>query len=145
MVNSEKAKPTRLYWGIAVFSLIWNAFGCLDFTMTVVRYPAYMAAFPPEAVNWLDSAPTWTLVPWAIGVWGALAGSVLLLLRSRSAVPAFALSLAGLAVSLVWQAASGRPASMTGPADMVMTVAIWIVALALLGYALRMRARGVLC
>ncbi|MCJ2189177.1 hypothetical protein [Novosphingobium beihaiensis] len=144
MTARTQTKPSRRYWGIAVFSLIWNAFGCLDFTLTVTRYPAHMAAFPADMIDWLDAAPTWTLVPWAMGVWGALAGSLLLLVRSRRAVTAFALSLAGLAVHQIWQFTSGMPDSMITPANVVMAVAIWIVALALLWYAVRMRARGVL-
>jgi hypothetical protein len=39
--------------------------------------------------------PAWMTGVWAIGVWGALAGSVLLLLRSKWAVHVFAASLAG--------------------------------------------------
>ncbi|MCJ2178165.1 hypothetical protein [Novosphingobium album (ex Hu et al. 2023)] len=139
-----RAGPSWLFWTIAVLSLLWNAFGCMDFAMTVTRNRAYMAQFPPEVINWLDTAPIWTLVPWAMGVWGALTGSLLLLLRSRHAVEAFAISLAGLAVTQIWQAMSGMPESMTTPASTAISVMIWIVALALLWYAARMRAQGVL-
>ncbi|MCT2398890.1 hypothetical protein [Novosphingobium mangrovi (ex Huang et al. 2023)] len=138
------AKASWWFWIIAVLSLLWNAMGCADFTMTVTREPAYIAQFPPEVIDWLDAAPTVSLVVWAMGVWGALAGSLLLLLRSRWAVTAFAVSLAGLAGTLLWQLASDMPASMTTPANVAFSVAIWIVALALLWYAIRMRGRGVL-
>ena len=144
MTFAAKAKPSWLFWMTGMLSLAWNAFGCVDFTMTVTRNPGYMAQFPPDMVNWLDAAPTWTLVPWAMGVWGALAGSLLLLLRSGHAVAAFGISLAGLAVSQAWQLSSGMPESMMTPASISISVAIWIVALALLWYAVRMRARGVL-
>lgn len=138
-------RAPRSFWVVAVLSLLWNAFGCFDFTMTVTRNPAYLAAFPPDVIDWLDAAPTWTLLPWALGVWGALAGSLLLLLRSRRAVPAFAASLAGLAISQAWQLTSGMPASMLGPVNVAITAVIWIIAIALLWYALRMRRAGVLC
>ncbi|WP_067734114.1 hypothetical protein [Novosphingobium naphthalenivorans] len=144
MKAATRAKASWLFWAIAALSLLWNAFGCMDFTLTVTRTPPYMAQFPPEMVDWLDTQPTWTLVPWALGVWGALAGSLLLLLRSRHAVAAFALSLAGLAVSQIWQALSDMPESMTTPAATGMTVTIWIAALVLLWYAVRMRGQGVL-
>ncbi|KHK92746.1 hypothetical protein LK12_07385 [Novosphingobium malaysiense] len=132
------------FWIIAVLSLLWNAMGCADFTMTVTRNSAYLAGFTPEMINWLDSAPTWTLVPWALGVWGALAGSLFLLLRSRWAVAAFAASLIGLAVTQIWQFSSNMPDSMTAPGSVAFTVTIWIVAIALLWYSVRMRRFGVL-
>ncbi|HKR91151.1 hypothetical protein [Novosphingobium sp.] len=112
--------------------------------MTVSRNATYLAQVPPDTIDWLDSAPTWTLVPWALGVWGALAGSLLLLLRSRWAVAAFTVSLLGLAVNQVWQLLSNMPASMRTPANMGLSAAIWIIAMALLWYAARMQARGVL-
>lgn len=137
-------RPRWSFWVIGALSLIWNAFGCVDFTMTVTRNPAYLGQFPPDMINWLDAAPTWTMVPWALGVWGALAGSLLLLARSRYAVGAFVLSLLGLAVMQVWQIISGMPASMLAPANIAMTGAIWIVAIALLWYATGARSRGLL-
>lgn len=144
MATVAGPRPGWSFWVIAALSLAWNAFGCLDFTMTVTRNPAYLAQFPADVVNWLDSAPTWTLVPWALGVWGALAGSLLLLARSRHAVTAFAVSLLGLAVMQVWQLSAGLPASMLAPANIAMTAAIWIVAIALLWYATGLRVRKVL-
>lgn len=40
----------------------------------------------------------WMETAWAIGVWGAFLGALLLLARSRHAAAAFALSLLGLAM-----------------------------------------------
>jgi hypothetical protein len=73
-----------------------------------------------------------------------LAGSLFLLLRSGWAVTAFAASLIGLAVSQIWQFSSNMPDSMTSPGSVAFTVTIWVVALALLWYSVRMRRAGVL-
>ena len=59
------------------------------------------SAFEQKA--FFASFPVWMKAFWAIGVWGAIAGSLLLLLRSRHAVTAFGLSLAGLAINSFWQ------------------------------------------
>lgn len=144
MASVTKMRAGWSFWVIGIVSLAWNVFGCLDFTMTVTRNAAYLAKAPPDMINWLDAAPTWTLVPWALGVWGALAGSLLLLLRSRRAVAAFALSLVGLAVNQIWQFTTNMPPSLLTPASIALTMIIWIVALVLLWYAARMRDRGVL-
>lgn len=137
-------RPGWTFWLIAVLAVLWNAFGCLDFTMTASRNPTYLAQVSPEIIDWLDSAPSWTLVPWALGVWGGLAGSLLLLARSGWAVPAFAVSLVGLAVSQAWQFSAGMPESMTTPGMLAMTACIWVIALGLLWFAWDKRRAGVL-
>jgi len=132
------------YWTIAVLSLLWNAMGAIDFAMTASRNPVYLAQYSADMIDWLDAAPTWTLVPWALGTLGALAGSLALLLRSKAAVPAFAVSLGGLAVLQAWQIATGLPPSMKGATNVLFTIVLWAVALALVWHALRKRRQGVL-
>lgn len=143
-MKSNRAGPGAIYWTVAVLSLLWNAFGCFDFTMTVTRNAAYLANFPPDMIDWLDAAPAWMTVAWAAGVWGALAGSLAVLLRSRWAVPAFTLSLGGLAATTVYQIAGGVPGGMASPGAIAMTVVIWAIAVGLLWFAIRKSAQGVL-
>jgi hypothetical protein len=82
---------------------------------------------------------------WAIGVWTGVLGSLLLLLRSRWAIHAFAVSLAGLAIATAYQFGSGTmPESLRTRGDMIFTGCLWAVAVFLLWYALRERGRGVL-
>lgn len=132
------------YWAIALLSLAWNAMGALDFAMTASRNLAWLAQASPDLIDWLDSMPDWAMLPWAAGTLGAFAGSCALVLRSRLAVPAFAVSLAGLAGLHAWQASAGVPTSLSGPGNLAFKVALWIVAIALLWYALRQRRHGVL-
>jgi len=55
------------------------------------------------------------------------------------------LSLAGLAVSTLYQhLLSSVPAGMMTGVMIGMSIAIWVIAIALLVYAIRMRDRGVL-
>jgi hypothetical protein len=126
-------------------SLIWNAFGAYDYLMTQTGNAAYLAMFSPEQRAYFESFPAWMEATWAIGVWGAVLGSILLLLRSRLALWSFAASLAGLALSTLWQfALSGADlGTLFGPAPMIMNAMIWTIALALLFYAWKMKARGV--
>jgi hypothetical protein len=71
--------------------------------------------------------------------------ALLLLARSRHAVAAFALSLAGLAVSTVYQyGLSSLPPEMKSMTMVAMNLAIWAAAIGLLVYAMRMRRGGVL-
>lgn len=136
--------PRWPYWLIALLALLWNAFGCLDLMMTASRNVTWLASLPPEVIDWLDGAPTWSLFTWTIGVGAGLVGALCLLARSRHAVPAFAASLLGLAGNQVWQFTSDMPKSMTSAGNVALSVMIWAIALMLLWFAVRKRGEGVL-
>lgn len=133
-------------WIVGIISLLWNSFGALDYTLSKLHNASYLAGFTPEQRDFFDSFPLWANVGWAFGVWGAVAGSLLLLMRSRHAVVAFILSLAGLAVSSLFQFGVA-PVSVTtlfGTFPVYFTLMIAVIAVALLIYAQRQTASGVL-
>ena len=90
----ETVKTPWHLWLVGVLSLLWNGFGAFDFIQTTTRGEAYMraAGFDDAMVAYYEAMPGWMYVPWTLGVWGAVIGSVMLLLRRRWAVPAFGLS-----------------------------------------------------
>jgi hypothetical protein len=141
---AARTRPVHL-WIVGIIAILWNAFGAFDYTMTNLRNQAYLAQFPPEMMTYMDAMPSWLTAFWAFGVWGALAGALLLLMRSRHAVAAFAVSLLGLAVSTGYQQlAMDLPASMETPGMIMVQLIIWAGAIFFLVYAWKMRARGVL-
>src|SRR5580765_1381085 len=100
---------------------------------------------PNAALAWVDNMPIYAQIGWGLGVWLALAGSVLLLIRHRWAVWAYGISLVGAILSLGWQIALAPPlAGATGPMFTVMPYVIIVVALGLFLYARAMGAKGVL-
>ncbi len=136
--------PAHL-WIVGIVALLWNAFGAFDYVMTQIQNEAYLAQFSDAARLYFDSFPAWVEAAWALGVWGGLLGSLLLLARSRYAEFAFGLSLVGLLAATIYQQVlSAMPADLrTGPM-VAMNVVIWVVAIGLFVYAHRMRARGLL-
>lgn len=136
--------PAHL-WIVGAIATLWNGFGCFDYLMTQTRNAQYLAHFTDPQRAYFDSFPIWVEAAWACGVWGGLIGSLLLLARSRYAVAAFAVSLAGLAVSTVYQyVLNAPPADMMTGGMIAMNLAIWAVCIGLLLYAMRMRRAGVL-
>lgn len=141
-----KTTPWHL-WLVGVLSLLWNGFGGYDFIMTNTQGEAYMRAsgMTQPMIDYFLAMPTWMYVPWTLGVWGAIAGSVLLLLRMKWAVHAFALSLFGAVVSLVFGLMNPMPGLPPEMAMMkFMPWAIAAIAAALLLYARAMARKGVL-
>lgn len=136
-------KATAPFWIVAVLSLLWNLFGCYDYLMSKLSPASYFAAngMNAESAAYMAALPAWLTAFWALGVWGSLAGSLLLLARSRHAVAAFALSLVGLAVSQLTQEFWLHP-PQAGPIGLVLMV--WSALVFFLIYARSMAARGVL-
>jgi hypothetical protein len=132
------------FWAVAFVSLLWNAVGVYDYLMTHIADPRYLAQFTAEQRAYFDALPPLQVAFWALGVWGSLAGSLLLLVKSRRAVTAFWVSLVGLAVSTVFQQSGALPESLRTPGMIGMTVVIWAALLFFLWYAHQMRRRGTL-
>ena len=151
-LEADPAGPRRTpwhLWAVGGVSLLWNAFGATDYTMSQFRNRDYLGGAAEsmgitidQMIAYIDGFPGWMHAFWALGVWGALIGSVLLLMRKRQAVWAFGLSLLGLAVTQIYQAVTPQPDWAEGA--VVMNIIIWSIAIFLLIYAVAMRRRGVL-
>ena len=139
----ESNTPWHL-WVVGTVSLLWNAMGGVDYTMTHLHNRAWLANMTPDQIAWVNAFPIWATSCWALGVWGAIVGSLLLLLRSRWAVHAFAVSLAGLIGSHIYQFTSNAPIGMSTSSGTIFAVVLVIVAVALLLYARAMREKGAL-
>ena len=145
MATAAPAKAPVHLWIVGVVSFLWNSYGAYDYVMKQTRNADYLAQMTEAERDFVANFPVWMDAAWAFGVWGALLGSLLLLIRSRFAVWAFAVSLAGLLVSTIYHyGASNAPASLDSGAMLGLNIAIWAVAIALLIYSWRMRAKGVL-
>ena len=84
-------------WVVGILALLWNAFGCVDYTMTQMRRDEWFAQMGMTAaqLEYFNAMPAWTHAAWAIGVWGGLLGGIFLLLRRKWAVPVFVVSFLG--------------------------------------------------
>ena len=136
--------PVHL-WIVGVLALLWNGYGAYDYLMTNMQGEAYMAGMgmTEAQIAYFNTMPVWMTAAWALGVWGAVLGSILLLLRMKWAFHAFAISLLGLLGSWVHTFTSNGMEVM-GTTAMVFSLVITAVAVFLLWYAWTMSKRGVL-
>ncbi len=134
-------------WIVGIVSLFWNAGGAFDYVMTRTNAAEYLAAQPDARLLMLDQSPLWFGFTWALGVWFSVIGALLLLLRSRFAGSAFALSLIGLMGSSIYTygiADGGSMVAAAGTAAIAFTIAIPILLVLQWLYARAMTRRGVL-
>jgi hypothetical protein len=140
MTASRTATPWHL-WVVGVVTLLFNAMGILSYVTTKLGMLAEMGLTPSQ-IAFMESYPAWISAFWALGVWGAFAGSLLLLARSKWAVTAMVVATIGLVGTTV-----GNYVVLEVPADMqapALDVAIWVVTLFLLFYARALAKAGVL-
>ena len=151
MQQAVSARTPAHLWIVGILSLLWNCFGAYDYTMTKTKGAEYIATTTPgvdanAALAWINGMPMYAQVGWAVGVWLALLGSILLLIRSRWAVWSFGLSLLGAILSIGYQLvlAPPMPGATESPMMKAMPAVILVIALALFLYARAMEKKGVL-
>ena len=91
-------RPWHL-WLIGIVGGLWSVIGVVSFTLTQMSVEAVMSRFPPQQREYFESFPWWAVAFWAIGVFGAVFGCLLLLLRNRLAFHVLLASVVGATVS----------------------------------------------
>lgn len=141
--------PAHL-WIVGIISLLWNGFGAFDYFMTRTKGAEWISQMmhTDEAaaiMAYINSFPVWVSIAWALGVWGGLLGSILLLMRHRYAVASFAASAVGAIVGLGYQLVNPSGiAEMSEAINAAMPYIIILIAVALFLYARAQAAKGVL-
>lgn len=142
---SEATKTPWHLWLVGAIGLLWNGFGAFDFASTLLRGEAYLRelGMNEAAIAYYDAMPWWALAIWAIGTWGAIVATVLLLVRSKWALHAFVVSFAGFLLSLVYTFVLSDPPDMGGDNMWIMYLVIAGGCVFFIWYAWLMTKRGV--
>lgn len=106
MTAAQAGKTPWHLWAVGLVGLLWNAYGGYDYFMTKTKGEDYLRSLnmTEAQIAHYAAMPAWMTAVWAVGVWGALLGTALLLLRSKFAVPVFAASLIAFVASVVYSA-----------------------------------------
>ena len=139
----------RTPWHLCVIgavTLIWNGFGGYHYLMTQMQGETYMRAMgsTDAQIAHYANMPTWMMAVWALGVWPALIGSILLLLRMKWAFHAFAISLIAMIISAIYSFTMTDAAQTMGAAGIGMSVVVTGIGALLVWYTWAMTKRGVL-
>lgn len=131
-------------WTIGIVSLLWNAMGAMDFVMSQMQVESYMAGFSEEQLAYFTSFPVWVIGTWGIAVLGAVLGSILLLLRSKVALPVFWIALVAMVATAIHNYILGdvKLGDITGTGATIFSAVIFIVSVLLVFYSNRQVANG---
>jgi len=141
--ETRRRTPVHL-WIVGVVALLWNAMGAFDYLATQLQLESYMSQFTEAQLAYFYGFPAWAVSGWAFAVWGAVVGSVGLLLRRKWSVWAFGVALVGMAVSSTYTFCLSNGAEMMGSGGVIFSVVIWVISIFLLVYAYSQAKRGVL-
>jgi hypothetical protein len=146
MAQAGGARTPWHYWLVTAIGVLWNGFGAYDYVASNTKGDAYLRSMgmTEHQIAYFHAMPAGMTGVWALGVWGAALGAVLLLFRSRWALHAFVASLVGLLVSLVYTYVLSNGAEVMGQQGAIMNAVILAGAVFFIWYARRMTKRGVL-
>lgn len=132
-MGARAAKTPGRLWLVGMASLLWTGSGGLHYVMVRRGGDAYMRAMgaSDDQIAQFHAMPDWAAFAWGLGIWAAVAGSVLLLLRLRLAFPAFVLSLAGVLAGAFYsyglvRAAASMTAQAIGMSVLVGSIAVFL-------------------
>ena len=83
-MNTSITTPWQL-WAVGIVTLLWNGLGITSYLMTELGQLDALGMSSSQ-IAYFDTFPAWATGFWALGVWGAFLGSILLLARSRFAI-----------------------------------------------------------
>jgi hypothetical protein len=131
------------FWLVALIAVLWNGFGGYDYTMSHLQGETYyrQMGMTGAQIAFMDTYPVWMHAVWAIGVWGSVAGTLLLLSRMRWALHAFVLSLVGAIGNVVYTAVTPDASEAMG---LAMPLVIVAACLFFIWYSRLMAKRGLL-
>jgi len=139
-------KTPRHLWLIGVIALLFNSIGVFDFVMSMARGAEYQASagMTPDQIAHYQGMPSWMLVVWAVGVFGAFLASILLLLRRKLALPVFVLSLAAFLISLLYTYVLTNGGAVMGQQMAITSAVIAVLLVFFSWYSRFMAVQGVL-
>ncbi len=148
-MNETNAGVTRIktpvhLWIIGVVALLWNMMGAVDYLATQLEIEAYMSQYSEEQLAYFYAFPKWVVACWAFAVWGAFVGSIGLLMRKKWSVWAFAVAIAGMCVTTIYNFGMTNGAAIMGTVGVAFSAIIWVISIFLLWYAWSQAKRGVL-
>lgn len=145
MTDARVKSPWHL-WLIGVIATLFNAIGVFDFVMSMARGAVYQASagMTPDQIAHYQGMPSWMMVVWAVGVFGAFLASILLLARKKLSFPVFVVSLVAFLVSLLYTYALTNGGAIMGPQMAIASAVIAGLLVFFSWYSRVMAARGVL-
>ena len=142
MSENASNKPPVWFWVIGGVGLIWNLMGVMAYIAQVTMSPETLAGMGEAERELYANTPAWATGAFAIAVFGGSLGCLFLLLKKSWAGPAFMASLAGVLVQMFHSFFMSKSFEVFGPGVVIMPIMVILIAIFLVWYAIKAKARG---
>jgi len=139
---SDSPKPPIWFWIVSVLALLWNLSGVANYLMQAFATPEMLAAMPEHQREYMEQTPTWVIACFALAVWGGTIGSILLLIRKKSAYLVFVISLVGVIGQVSYSLIFSNAIDVYGPSGLVLPILIVGIGLYLVYFAKKGQMKG---
>ena len=121
-------KGTKIFAWVMV---VWNAMGVLAFVSQLLMTPEMIAQLPEAQQEAYKNIPTWSMVAYALAVFGGLLGSLMLALGKKLAFPLLVVSLAGVLVQQFYNFVIIDSIALLGPSVVLLPAVVVIISILL--------------
>jgi hypothetical protein len=139
---SASVKPPLWFWVVSAAMLLWNGVGVMAYIADATIGAEALKALPDAERALRESRPAWATAAFAVAVFGGAVGCLLLLVRSRWALPVLVVSLIGVIVQMTHAFLIANSFEVYGPGGLIMPVMVLVLSLCLVWFARRARMRG---
>ena len=123
----------------AIASVVFMLIGCAGYLVSVLADPA---SLPLDQRNLMDARPIWMIAAHAIAVWVGLAGTVLLLMRRKTAEQLLLISFLAAAVTFAPYAVVPAVGDLVTTNDIAVAVIVLVITWTIYWFARHSRQRG---
>ncbi len=136
-------KPTKLFWIISIFALIWNAFGVFQFFVEMSMTEEMLAEYPQDIQNFMHHAPSWFTYAFGIAVFAGALGSLALVMRRKLAQFLLLISFLAVLAMTYYDFVMQNDVIMTAEFS-TMPIIVFVIALFLLLFSRNSKTKSVL-
>ncbi len=123
-MSTQHTKSSILYWVVSVIALLWNAMGVFNYLGQAYQWDSFTNGMNQKKLDLMGTIPAWVTAAFAVAVFSGIIGSILLLLKKKSAIVLFVISLTAVIVQMSFVLFSQKAKSMYNSGDIYMTVAV---------------------
>ena len=140
---SSHSKP-KWFKPIVIIALLWNLIGVINFFIQINLSEEAIAILPEAEQALINSTPLWSLIAFAIGVFGGTIGSLGLLMQKKWSFYPFLFSLIAVVAQMSYWVFFTQAIEVYGNGGYVMPSLVVIIAFLLLRMAKKGIAKGYL-
>lgn len=129
---------------IGIIFLLWNLMGDAAYLMQVTQNLSELAKTDPYQARIFSVMPQWAWAAYAVAVWGGTLATILLLMKRRTAVPLYALSVVAIVVQFGYTFLATDILAVKGWSTTIFPLFIFAMGVAQLLYARSLAAKGIL-